>query len=207
MSKVQHHFTKWHLPKNTRLIYHSKNSVRIILHSNRIKYKTLWLCCSVTKLCLALQPHELQHAGLPCPGEFAQTHVHWAHDGFPHGPNDKQSACSAGDWVQSLGWEEPLGKGAASHSSILAWRITWTEEPGGLQCMGLQRVEKDWVTNTFTFPVIIMATHSSVLAWRIPGMAEPGGLPSMGLHRVGHDWSDLAAAAAAGLHTTFSYLI
>ena len=43
-------------------------------------------------------------------------------------------------WVQSLGWEDPLEKEKAIHSSILAWEIPWTEEPGGLQCMGLQRV-------------------------------------------------------------------
>ena len=42
--------------------------------------------------------------------------------------------------VQSLDWEDPLEKGNATHSSILAWRIPWTEEPGGLQPMGLQRV-------------------------------------------------------------------
>ena len=42
--------------------------------------------------------------------------------------------------VRSLGWEDPLEKGTASHSSILAWRIPWTEEPGRLQSMGLQRV-------------------------------------------------------------------
>ena len=41
-------------------------------------------------------------------------------------------------WVQSLGWEDPLEKGKANHSSILAWRIPWTEEPGRLQSMGLQ---------------------------------------------------------------------
>ena len=41
--------------------------------------------------------------------------------------------------VQSLGQENPLEKGMATHSSILAWRITWTEEPGGLQSMGLQK--------------------------------------------------------------------
>ena len=46
-------------------------------------------------------------------------------------------------WVQSLGWEDPLEKGKATHSSILAWRIPWTEEPGGLQSMGLQRVGHD----------------------------------------------------------------
>ena len=43
-------------------------------------------------------------------------------------------------WVQSLGWEDPLEEGMATHSSILAWRIQWTEEPGGLQSMRLQRV-------------------------------------------------------------------
>ena len=41
-------------------------------------------------------------------------------------------------WVRSLGWENPLEKEMATHSSILAWEILWTEEPGGLQCMGLQ---------------------------------------------------------------------
>ena len=43
-------------------------------------------------------------------------------------------------WVQSLGWEDPLKKGTATHPSILAWRIPWREEPGELQSMGLQRV-------------------------------------------------------------------
>ena len=43
-------------------------------------------------------------------------------------------------WVQSLGREDPLEKEMATHSSILAWRIPWTEEPGGLQSMGSQRV-------------------------------------------------------------------
>ena len=53
-------------------------------------------------------------------------------------------------WVPSLGGEDPLETGMAAHSSILAWRIPWTEEPGGLQSMGLQRVRHNW-TNTFTF--------------------------------------------------------
>ena len=43
-------------------------------------------------------------------------------------------------WVRSLGWEDPLEKGMVTHTSILAWRIPWTEEPGGPQSMGLQRV-------------------------------------------------------------------
>ena len=46
-------------------------------------------------------------------------------------------------WIQSLGWEDPLEKGMATHSSILAWRIQWTKEPGRLQLMGLQRVGHD----------------------------------------------------------------
>ena len=49
--------------------------------------------------------------------------------------------------IQSLGWEDPLEKGMATHSSILAWRIPWTEEPGRLQSMGSQRVRHNLVTN------------------------------------------------------------
>ena len=50
--------------------------------------------------------------------------------------------------VWSPGWEDPLEKEMATHSSILAWKISWTEEPGGLQSMGSQRVGHDWATNT-----------------------------------------------------------
>ena len=90
----------------------------------------------------------------------------------------------------------------APHSSTLAWKIPWTEEPGRLPSVGLHRdwwaaihgVAKSW-TRLSDFPFTFhfhalekeMATHSSVLAWRIPGTGEPGGLPSVGLHRVGHD--------------------
>ena len=47
-------------------------------------------------------------------------------------------------WAQPLGWEDPLEKEMATHSNILAWRIPGTEEPGGLQSIGLQRVRHDW---------------------------------------------------------------
>ena len=50
-------------------------------------------------------------------------------------------------WVWSVGWEDPLEKGMAPHSNILAWRIPWTEAPDGLQSMGLQRVRHDWAMN------------------------------------------------------------
>ena len=59
--------------------------------------------------------------------------------GFPGGSDGKESTCSAGD----LGWEDALEKGMATHSSILAWRIPWMEEPRGLQSMGSQRVRHD----------------------------------------------------------------
>ena len=68
----------------------------------------------------------------------AYTHILYM--SFPCGSNGKESACNAGDRVQSLGWEEPLEKEMAIHSSILAWRIPWTEDPGGLQSIGSQRV-------------------------------------------------------------------
>ena len=110
----------------------------------------------------------------------------------------------------------------ATHSSTLAWKTPWTEEPGRLQSMGSLAVGRDWATSlslfkaavhgvasswmwlsdfTFTFHFHAlekeMATHSSVLAWRIPGTVEPDGLPCMGSHRVRHNWCDSAAAAAA----------
>ena len=63
--------------------------------------------------------------------------------GFPGGSEGKSSAYNVGDLVRSLGWEDPLEKEMATHSSILAWKIPWTEEPGRLQSIGLQRVEHD----------------------------------------------------------------
>src|SRR5574337_69122 len=53
-------------------------------------------------------------------------------------------------WVRSLGWEDPLEKEVATHSSILAWKIPWMEEPGGLQSMGLQRVRHKLATRAYT---------------------------------------------------------
>ena len=63
------------------------------------------------------------------------------------GSNCKESACNAGDVGLIPGWENPLEKAMATHSSILAWRIPWTEKWGGLQSMGSQRVRQDWGTN------------------------------------------------------------
>ena len=74
----------------------------------------------------------------------------------------------------------------APHSSTLAWKIPWTEEPGRLQSMeSLEgRTQLSNFTFTFHFDALEkeMATHSRVLAWRIPGTGEPGGLLSMVSH-------------------------
>ena len=68
--------------------------------------------------------------------------------GFPAGSDSKESSCNTGNLGQPLGQEDPLEKGKATLSSILAWRIPLTEEPGGLQAMGSQRVGHKWATNT-----------------------------------------------------------
>ena len=78
----------------------------------------------------------------------------------------------------------------APHSSTLAWKIPWTEEPGRLQSMG--SLSWTWLSDfifSFHFHALEkeMATHSSVLAWRIPGTEGPCGLLSMGSCRVRHD--------------------
>ena len=95
--------------------------------------------------------------------------------GFPGSPAGKESACNAGDMDSIPGWgryidmcvcvvcvcmrlpwwlrdqEDPLEKEMATHSSILAWRILWTKEPGGLQSMGSQRAGQDRVSDTHTY--------------------------------------------------------
>ena len=62
-------------------------------------------------------------------------------------------------WVWYLNQEDPLEKGMATHSSVLAWRIPGTEEPGGLQSMGSQRFGQDWTTNTFTSAFSLGIVH------------------------------------------------
>ena len=103
-------------------------------------------------------------------------------------PLDERLTCMLQQWRNSRWLSLQTEKAMAPHSSTLAWKIPWTEEPRRLQSMGSLRVGHDF---TFTFHSHAlekeMATRSSVLAWRIPGTAEPGGLPSMGSHKVGHD--------------------
>ena len=62
-------------------------------------------------------------------------------------------------WVWALGWEDPLEKEMAIYSSTIAWKIPWTEEPGRLQSMGLQRVGHDWATSLITHVFICLSSY------------------------------------------------
>ena len=129
------------------------------------------------------------------------TELNWIfHWGFPGGSDGKDSAM----WetrVQSLGWEDHLEKGMATHSSILAWRIPWTEESGELLSMGLQRAGHDWANSFTTFQysiayiyhifficlsvdehlgclhvLAIVNSAAMNIGWKIPRTEEPGGV-------------------------------
>ena len=75
---------------------------------------------------------------------------------FPCGSNSKESACNAGDLGSIPGSGRSTGEGHGSISSILAWRIPWTEESGGLQSVSSQRIGHGWVTNTFAFILLTL---------------------------------------------------
>ena len=85
---------------------------------------------------------------LPTPDEEEQRPTTPLH--FPMAQSVKNLPAKQESQVQSLGRQDPLEKGMATHSSILAWRIPWTEELGRLQSVGSQRVGHNWMTNTFT---------------------------------------------------------
>ena len=70
--------------------------------------------------------------------------------GFPGGSDSQEFACNASDLGLIPGWEDSLEEDMEIHSSILAWKIQWTEEPSGLQSMGLQRVRHDSATKHST---------------------------------------------------------
>ena len=83
--------------------------------------------------------------------------------GCPGGSEGKASAVMRETQVQSLGWEDPLEKEMATHSSILVWRTPLMEEPGGLQSTGSQRVGHDWVTTLYTLKEIRSYAWRSLL--------------------------------------------
>ena len=75
--------------------------------------------------------------------------------------------------VRFLGWEVPLEKGMAIHSIIHAWKIPWTEKPGGLQSVGPQRVGHDWATYTHTHTLLLRTLHHPLCApWMLCLVAQ-----------------------------------
>ena len=109
-------------------------------HSPLLCYFLCYFCAIFSNLFTHL-------CNFPLPGKMV----------LPSGTDSKESACNAGDLGLIPGSGRSSGEGIplqyhSTHSSILVWRIPWTEEPGRLQSMGLLRVGHDWATNTFTFP-------------------------------------------------------
>ena len=89
------------------------------------------------------KPVKLTHGRTRSTCQGTQYQITMVPMGFPGGSSGKESACNAGDLGSIPGLRRPLGEGMATPSSIPAWRIPWTEESGGLQSMGLQRVGHD----------------------------------------------------------------
>ena len=112
--------------------------------------------------------------------------------GFPYGTSGKEPACQCRrheTQVQSLGREDPLENGMATHSSILAWRIPWTEEPGGLQSMGSHRVRHNWSN------LAHMHTHKRTHAHRLVLLGRELGQTS----QRERSWQDLGWNLLLGL--------
>ena len=124
---------------------------------------------------------------------------------FPGGSVVKNPPASAGDMNSIPGMGKSPREGHGNHSSNLAWGIPWTEEPGGLQSMGSQRIRHHWGTDIHlvlnpvqeyrsTLPCSSLTVSlcwkvvKGTVAWRIPWTEKPGRLQSMGLLGVGHDW-------------------
>jgi len=111
--------------------------------------------------------------------------------------------CRAKAWSRffsSLHWNEE--KAMAPHSSTLAWKIPWMEEPGRLQSMGSLRVRHDWVASLSLFTFMHWRRKWQPTPVFLPGEPQGRGSLSVGSHRVGHDWSNLAAAAATEMSPT-----
>ena len=106
-----------------------------------------WACCCSTKALSGMKAPLCPLAQAPFSSWDRQP---WLHTGWQLVWDPRQPpACNVGDLDSIPGWEDPLEKVMATHSSILAWEIPWTEEPGRLQSTGLQRVNTtEWLTLT-----------------------------------------------------------
>ena len=107
-------------------------------------------------------------------------------------------------WVQSLGQEDHLEKEMAIHSSTIAWKIPWTEEPGRLQSMGPQRVGHNWATSlSISYNIFGEGNGNPLQCSCLENPLDRGAWWAAvhGSHRVRHDWSDLAAAVTAAAYS------
>ena len=101
-----------------------------------------------TRTCTYTYTHSYTYM-LACTHPYTRMHTYtYTHSGFPGGSSGREPGCLPGDITNAdsilgSGWEDLLEEGMATHSRVLAWRIPWTEEPGGLQSKGSQRVAHD----------------------------------------------------------------
>ena len=136
--------------------HHSQKKPALSIHGVKENARDgyLWqhLCSGARNLCWVAGLAVRQQFG-PAQGRL-QSEISvclWLR-GFPGGSDGKGSACSAGDPGSIPGLGRPLEKEMATHSSVLAWKIPWTEDPGRLQSMGSQRVGHDWASLLSFFP-------------------------------------------------------
>ena len=121
--------------------------------------------------------------------------VHWS----PKCISDRLSRMAVQELTPTL-WTASVEKAMAPHSSAIAWKIPWMEEPGRLQSMGSLRVRHDWATSLSLFTFMHWRRKWQPTPVFLPGESQGRGSLvgcRLGSHRVRHDWSDLAAAAAA----------
>ena len=106
---------------------------------------------------------------------------------FPGGSAGKESACTVETWVRSLGREDPLEKGKATHSSILVWRIPWTQEPDRLQSTGSQRVRHDWATKALLWFSLSRCLGS--MCWiGLTALITPSSDPLDPVYQLAENW-------------------
>ena len=125
-------------------------------------------------------------------------------NGLPWWLSGKEPACQCWEmWVQLLGWEDPLEKAMATHSSTLAWKIPWMEELGGLQSMGLLRVGHDWVTSLSFFTFMHWRRKWQPTPVFLPGESQ-GWESLVGFRLWGRTESDMTAALSSSSSSSSS---
>ena len=121
----------------------------LIVHASKVVSTPLEICiCYKYKIIYISIDQVAYTIFTPSPLIHNSEHGMWFHSQWFRLPAMQETR------VWSLGQKGPLENGMATHSSMSAWRIPWTEEPSVLQSMGSQRVRQNWVTNTFLYPNI-----------------------------------------------------